>query len=253
MTTETGTTAGVGRDRWTAAQSYEQGYWQAQADAIASGAATQLDWYRWRAEQLGQRLARLGLPVPGASSVVVEVGAGPVGLATYLPDATRTIVDPLNDFYGRNAVLSQLRDPAARYVTARGEELPVESATADLVIIENCIDHVENAEGVLQELRRILRPDGVLYLTVNCRCAPGYYVHRTLSRLKIDKGHPHTYTPERITAQLARHGFALRDLEVGSFAQAWREDLRGPGMKMRAKALLGVSEYLASIIAIRGR
>src|SRR5688572_17032104 len=47
--------------RWGRAQEYERGYWVRQAAAIAEGAAAQLDWYRWRADRLVERLRDLGL------------------------------------------------------------------------------------------------------------------------------------------------------------------------------------------------
>ena len=38
----------VDGDRWQAAQEYERGYWERAAQRISEGAASQLDWYRWR-------------------------------------------------------------------------------------------------------------------------------------------------------------------------------------------------------------
>jgi SAM-dependent methyltransferase len=161
------------------------------------------------------------------------------------------LVDPLHDFYGSSPTLSGLRNPRAEYLTGRGEALPVEDAAFDLVIIENCIDHCQDMEGVLRELVRVLAPTGLLYLTVNCRSAGGYYVHRALSRLRIDAGHPHTFTPARLVALLGRYGFRVTDQELGSFAAAWKDDLASASAASKVKALLGVSEYLASVLAVR--
>ena len=238
------------RERWAAAQSYERRYWESRARQIESGASAQLGWYKWRAEQLQLRLRRTGREdLCSGDARVIEVGSGPVGLATFFPASRAVLVDPLHEFYGSSPVLSQMRNPCAEYVTGRGEELPVESGGFDLVIIENCIDHVQNMHGVLRELVRVLAPDGLLYLTVNCRSATGYWVHRALSRLKIDAGHPYTFTPGRLARLLGHYGFTIGDAEYGSFLTAWKEDLASPSRTGKAKALLGVSEYLASVLA----
>jgi SAM-dependent methyltransferase len=242
----------VGLGRWKAAQRYEQGYWARQAEQIAAGATSQLDWYRWRSDQLVQRLVRCGLgTLTEGAATVLEVGGGPVGVASYFPSSRAVLVDPLESFYGSNEVLRKLRNPRAEYASGRGESLPVESGAFDLAIIENCIDHVQDAQGVMRELGRALRPAGVLYLTVNCRSKTGYVVHRTLSSLRLDPGHPHTFTPPRVAALLRAHGFEPVDTEIGSYEAARREDLASPTRKARLKALLGVSEYVTSVISRR--
>ena len=239
------------QERWAAAQSYERKYWESRARQIESGASAQLGWYKWRAEQLEERLRTAGrADLCRGDARVIEVGSGPVGLATFFPASRAVLVDPLHDFYGSSPVLSAMRNPCAEYITGRGEALPVDDGAFDLVIIENCIDHVENMHGVLQELVRVMTPGGLLYLTVNCRSRPGYYMHCVLSRLKIDAGHPYTFTPARLTRLLGQYGFGVCDAEYGSYLKAWKEDFASPSRTARAKAVLGVSEYLASVLAI---
>ena len=245
-----GDTRMVGLGRWKAAQRYEQGYWASQAEQIAAGATSQLDWYKWRSDQLVQRLRRCGFTaLTEATARVLEVGGGPVGVASFYPSGRAVLVDPLEAFYGSNEVLRKLRNPRAEYAAARGESLPVETGTFDLAIIENCIDHVQDAHGVMQELGRALRPDGILYLTVNCRSPLGYVVHRVLSTLRLDPGHPHTFTPPRVAAMLRRHGFEPVDTEIGSYEEARRADLASPTRRARLKARLGVSEFVTSVIS----
>jgi SAM-dependent methyltransferase len=240
----------VSRSRWVRAQEYERGYWANQAQEIANGATAQMDWYKWRADQLLKRLDQLGLQqVVNGAARVVEVGSGPIGVAGFFPAADRLLVDPLENFYASNQVLTSLRNPAAEYRQGGGEKLPAESGVYDLAIIENCIDHVNDADAVMRELVRVLRPGGVLYLTVNCRCPSGYFVHRLLSRLRLDPGHPYTFTPDRLRAMLVRHGLTVLTLDVGSYQKAREEDMRSSSSRARLKARLGISEFLASAIA----
>jgi len=240
----------VGPGRWRTAQRYEQSFWAGQAEQIAAGATSQLDWYKWRSDRLAERLNRTGLgTLTDGSARVVEVGGGPVGVASFFPSARAVLVDPLESFYVSNEVLRKLRNPRAEYVSGRGESLPVETGGFDLAIIENCIDHVQDADGVMRDLWRVLSPAGILYLTVNCRSKTGYVVHRTLSSLRLDPGHPHTFTPPRVAALLRHHGFEPVDTEVGSYEEARREDRASPVRRARIKAFLGVSEYVTSVIS----
>ncbi|HEU5171185.1 MAG TPA: methyltransferase domain-containing protein [Gemmatimonadales bacterium] len=242
----------AGITRWRVAQRYEQGYWAAWADGIVAGALPQLDWYRWRADQLAARLAAARVSdVLAGTARVLEVGSGPVGIAGFLPAAEALLIDPLEEYYASNAVLSAHRSPRGVYRAGVGEALPADSGRYDLAISDNCIDHVRTVAAVMAELRRVLQPGGVLYLTVNCRTRLGFAVHRVLSLLRLDPGHPHTFTPRRVERLLRANHFDPLLVEVASYAEAWRQDLRSRELVGVAKAVLGVSEFLATFVAKR--
>jgi len=239
-------------NRWRRAQRYEQGYWEGVAARISKGSASQLDWYRWRADQLMLKLRSLGLDsLETGEAAVVEVGSGPIGVVPFLQAKERVAVDPLEPFYARNSVLTALRTDSVQYRAGVGEKLPCETGRYDVAIIENCIDHVQNPRAVRAELTRVLKHDGILYLTVNCRSPWGYLVHRVLSRLRLDPGHPHTFTPDRASTFVENGGFRILSREVGSYAEAWRADWSAAEARARVKAMLGVSEFLVSTVSQR--
>jgi SAM-dependent methyltransferase len=240
----------VSLDRWRAAQAYERGFWESLSHQIADGAVPRLDWYQWRADQLVERLERLGLQhLTDGTARVVEVGCGPVGVVPFFPAAERVAVDPLDASYAANPVLAPLRSPTTDYREGAGERLPCESGRYDLAIMENCIDHVQDVGAVMSELRRVLKPDGILYMTVNARTRWGFGVHRLLSRLRVDTGHPYTFTPRRAQALLARHRFQPLSFEVESYIASFRADLQSSELRARIKALLGVSEFPVTTVA----
>jgi len=70
-----------------------------------------------------------------------------------------------------------------------------------------------------------------------------------LSSLRLDPGHPHTFTPERVAAMLRRHGFAPLDTEVSSYYEALRADRGSPIRRARLKAMLDISEFVTSVIS----
>lgn len=242
----------VSTERWRKAQEYERSYWEDQARKIAERAGADLDFYRWRANDLVRRLHEVGREdIVDGSASVVEIGCGPVGVAGFFPATRRVAIDPLEGFYRTNQRLVESREPTVDYREGMGEQLPVEDASADLVLIENCIDHTRDVDAVMREIVRVLRPGGLMYLTVNCRIAPGFVVHRAISRLAVDAGHPHTFTASGARA-LAEDLPELKIVafEQGSFLQALKGDLRGSA-RDRVKALLGVSEFVVSLLAER--
>lgn len=238
--------------RWRKAQTYERGFWEDLAQQIATGSVSRLDWYKWRCQQLADRLRELGCAhLTEGDAHVVEVGCGPTGILPFFQAAERVAVDPLDRFYATNPILAPLRGPAVDYREGVAERLPCESNRYDLAIMENCIDHVQDVQAVMDEFQRVLKPNGVLYLTVNARTSWGYLVHRILSRLVIDPGHPYSFTPERVRALIESRFFRVIGFEVGSYPEARRADVRSPDIKTRLKGLLGVSEFVVAAVARR--
>jgi len=242
----------VSEERWKRAQEYERSYWEAQARQIAERASGDLDFYKWRANELVRRLDSVSRSdLADGTSVVLEIGAGPVGVAGFLPAERRIAVDPLEGFYSRNDRLTTFRQPTVEYREGVGESLPAEDASVDLVLIENCIDHTRDVGAVMSEIIRVLRPGGLLYLTVNCRLGPGYVVHRIVSKLAVDAGHPHTFTAGKAKRLVTgQPDLRLVDFRQGSYVEALKADLKG-STRDRAKALLGVSEFVVSLLAER--
>jgi SAM-dependent methyltransferase len=51
-------------------------------------------------------------------------------------------------------------------VRSSAESLPFEDASFDLVMAFDVLEHIEDDQGALRELRRVVRPDGALVVTV---------------------------------------------------------------------------------------
>src|SRR5512146_887475 len=118
----------VSIERWIAAQRYEWGYWSMRARQIATGVTSQLGWYQWRADQLATRLRGAGLEsLLSGEARVAEIGSGPIGIAGFFPAREMVLVDPLEEHYATDPVLSALRNPHASYRPGLGESVPAES------------------------------------------------------------------------------------------------------------------------------
>ena len=231
----------IKRTRWLEAQGYERRFWQRLGERIQDGSGEQLDWYEWRAGRLEAILQRVCPEL--RRGTVLEIGSGPIGIVNFLNWNERIAIDPLEGFYRQQPALIRLRTAGATYLEASGERVPVPDASCDLVIIDNVIDHTYRPGRILDEISRVLRPSGHLYLCVNVHSPWGAVLHDGLAVLQIDKGHPYTFTSESLRRMLRRHGFAILLEEVEDSGQASANDRRSARLTDRIKGFSGLSEF----------
>jgi SAM-dependent methyltransferase len=93
------------------------------------------------------------------------------------------------------------------------EGLPFANRAFDRVVCLDLLEHVEKRDTVLTEIRRVLRPDGVLLLTVPNR---GTRWKRTLEAAGLpsysDPDHKIEYLLPELEDELARNGFVIATL-----------------------------------------
>ncbi len=165
-------------------------------------------WTRQKMVKIGEFLALPPIGQPGSiddwahERSVVEIGAGPYPLVAAAAQGWKrcVAVDPI----ARGYVEEDLVPPVAQhvvYVAARGESIPLPSACADLVVIENCLDHVRDPAQVVREIRRLLTPGGLLWIFVD------------LSN-HVDHMHPHAMNEEKVRGLLKAGGFEVVRDEV---------------------------------------
>lgn len=239
--------ARIGWGRWRQAQEYEQAFWQRLGDSIEAGTRDQLDWYAWRADQLQQRLVSIAASVPRTGKAL-EIGSGPIGIVTFLDAGERYALDPLEHFYRTRPSLVALRKPGVTYLHGTGEQLPFERASCSLVIIDNVIDHTYAPRKILQEIHRVLAPDGYLYLSVNVHTAWGAWLHGLLAVLRIDRGHPFTFTSRTLRRLLGARGFTVVDEQIEDYQEVRRLNCRSANLKDQIKGYTGLSEFSHSVI-----
>lgn len=167
-------------------------------------------WTRDRMIKMGQFLDLPPVGQPGdiddwaRTKSVIEIGAGPFPLiASANKGWLRCVaVDPI----ARGYVEEDLVPPAAShvvYVAARGESIPLPSSSADLIVIENCLDHVREPSEVIQEMNRLMTPGGLLWIFVD------------LSN-HVDHMHPHAMNEGKVRGLLKQGGFdVVRDEVTG--------------------------------------
>lgn len=112
------------------------------------------DWYSW----LGERL-----PLRGD---VLEVGAGTGALWSRVDPRDHPMRLTLTDF--SPAMCERLRlVPGAAVLRSDATRLPFGEASADLLIANHMLYHLDDPEAALREFARVLRPGGRLAVGLN--------------------------------------------------------------------------------------
>lgn len=122
-----------------------------------------------RGERKGMTDRRAEL-VGRARGRVVEIGAGTgLNVEHYSADAKEVILtEPVSAMYRRARRRAAAHD-AMRVVLASAEALPVEDGSVDTVVSTLVLCTVDAVEPVLDEIARVLRPDGQLLFCEHVR------------------------------------------------------------------------------------
>ena len=153
-------------EHWRAAQSTELGFWA----GMSQGVMESLD-VLYHNSAKACYLTQLLRETPKSC---VEIGPGPWGLGitgflTKIP--RRFCVDPdlrlnLDATAPFGNFVMEWRK-SVHYIVGVGEDIPLASASTDLVVCCNVIDHAHDPDKFLLELNRILKPGGMLFFDVD--------------------------------------------------------------------------------------
>lgn len=156
-----------------------------------------LTWQRDRLDELADWIGADDVGNWCAARTAVELGPGPYPMICVAQWRRAIAVDPLADGYVAEDLLpSNAHVDEVVWVAAPGEHTPLPAGHADLVVIENCLDHVSDPARVIAEIRRLLRPGGLVWLLVDLMTY-------------TDAQHPHAFSEEKLRSLLAANGFEV--------------------------------------------
>ena len=168
-------------------------------------------WQRIRLYELARCLGmaeglEVGGPMRGEMDTwlsrqrTIEIGGGPSPCLAAGRFASAMVIDPLADGYRTEGLLAP-EAAGVTYLAAPGEAIPLTSESIDLVITDNCLDHVQDPARVAGEMARVLRPGGLLWLLVDMMD-------------EADELHPHPMSEAKAAELLTAAGFEQRWGEV---------------------------------------
>ena len=118
-------------------------------------------------------------------------------------------------------------------VNGVGEKLLFENNYFDVIFCSNGIDHYDNPQEVLSEIKRVLKKQGLLVLTVNVYEKDKGY---------IDKKHPYSYTEAKILEEL--HDFEILFNKKSSINAQFYLFMQDKIVVAEEKELILVCKYL---------
>jgi ubiquinone/menaquinone biosynthesis C-methylase UbiE len=179
----------VSPQRWQASQRLELDFWRHWNEATPY---QNLDIPKYWSEEL----ARFGCTRQiFTGRRVLDIGCGPYGLIHFLDDAAERIrIDPLLPRYETKMALTGPQLSLA----ALGEQMPLASASVDVAICFNALDHMCDPDAALREIRRVLRPGGTLLLMIHT------FPSWTRPFFWVDRLHPHHWTARGFASQVGK-------------------------------------------------
>ena len=153
--------------------------------------------------------------------VVVDIGCGPIGSLHSFKAKMKFGIDIL----ARSFQPFGINCHDMIYLSAPAEDLPFIDDFADTVISLNAIDHVDDYQGALVEIHRILKPNG-LFL-----CGFNLDHHPTLKE-------PHLLTENSVLNSL-EDLFNIEEIRIIELPEPWKRHAPGGVLVIRGKKIPG--------------
>jgi SAM-dependent methyltransferase len=130
------------------------------------------DHYEWAALELLAFLAEDGLGIEWLEVADVGCGDGIIDLGLTRHGRPGRLVgfdvNPVREDLllerARAAAVADVLPPTLEFTVCDCDKLPAADDTFDVVVTWSAFEHIDDPASVLSEIRRVLRPDGVLFL-----------------------------------------------------------------------------------------
>ncbi len=180
--------------------------------------ASTYDFQMRKVERAGLRDQRMRL-LAGAYGDVLEIGAGTGANLAFYPSAvqTLTVIDPERAMVRRLERTARAQPRLVTVLCAPAEDMPFNDAVFDVAVSTLVLCTVQDQPRAMRELRRVLRPGGLLLFFEHVRSADPR-VARTQDRMnrinRVVMRGCNCNRPTLDTIQAA--GFIVTDVEHGA-------------------------------------
>lgn len=174
-------------------------------------------------DRSGAEAAERLAPYLGADTIALDLGCGIGRVALHVAPRCRLLwavdASPLMLRYARRRLSAH---PGVVYARCRDTAVPdVPTASVDLVYSLLTLQHVEREDAflLLQEVRRMLRPDGTAYLTFPNLLSDTYldaFTGYARQGLGGRKARARFYTPQEVARVLPAAGLSVSSMEEGT-------------------------------------
>jgi 2-polyprenyl-6-hydroxyphenyl methylase/3-demethylubiquinone-9 3-methyltransferase len=153
----------------------------------------------------------------GKNVLDLGCGGGFMSEALALRGANVVGIDPAEKAIAIAQRHATHHDLSIRYLVGTGERLPVADASLDYVVCVDVLEHVADLGQVINEVRRVLRPESLfLFDTINrtwlARLVLVFFGERIFRILPIGTHDPAKFIkPAELATMLAARGFTVSD------------------------------------------
>jgi ubiquinone/menaquinone biosynthesis C-methylase UbiE len=197
----------VDKERWAYAQSYEREYWELlPEETVKEQKEIEKTYWKYHLAILAKFFEI------NDEKKIMEIGTGIYPLLSNVKDCKKYFLDPLMDIYKSNFKFTKNNI----CIKGIGEALPFPDGYFDAVVTTNTIDHVQSPIQTLSEIKRVLKKNGTLYLTVNCWIPLLRYYRQLKEYFGFgDKGHPHSFSVSSFKKLIESSGLKVIAIENG--------------------------------------
>ncbi len=200
----------ISRSRWNQTQQSALDFWKNRnlADERKASEAKYLELLKPFTERLD------------SDANILEIGCGALCLTQALPQKNKTFLDPLIDDF-RRMFPGELSD--GEYISGTAENILYQDRSFDLIICLNTISFSLNPELIMNEIKRLLRDDGLLLLSIRTHSGLEARLHYLAERWFpwLCRGScPYFYSLQGIRNTLERH-FSIQDDIIVDEQHSW--------------------------------
>jgi ubiquinone/menaquinone biosynthesis C-methylase UbiE len=146
--------------------------------------------------------------------------------------------------------LAKPRSGDMKLAQADATRMPYRDSAFDAAICSETAEHIQDDRGVVQEIARVLKPDGILFFTVPNLWNADRIIHMLKAKdftVRLVDHHLREYSPRQVSRLLSPWFTIERRYNIGF---AWEGPIGG---KIERLITLGVLRRLASSIAVVAR
>jgi SAM-dependent methyltransferase len=179
--------------------------------------ASTYDFQMRRAEKAGLRERRKSL-LAGAYGDVLEIGGGTGANLVHYPPAVRTltVTEPERAMVRRLERAARAQSRPVTVLCAPAEELPFNDAVFDVVVSTLVLCTVHDQSQALREVRRVLRPGGLLLFFEHIRSGDPRIARKQDRMNRINRVVMHGCNCNRPTLEtIEAEGFTVTNVEHG--------------------------------------
>lgn len=196
----------VGAKRYAAAQKAEIDFWEGEKSLeLTAQHAFYAGYYEWHRNgrltnpfRVSKNVQNFNITPDNVRGEIIDIGCGPAPASLSLVHISAVhVIDPLLDAYRKIQPFGWGHFASA--ISSGAESIPMADESVDLAYCRNALDHVLDAALVLEEIKRILKPQCLLLLNCDLRTTPNG-----------DNPHPYSWTESVFSSELAKHFSIIR-------------------------------------------